>query len=688
MAEDASSSSAAAAAVAPPDPDVARAVSVLEAVARDSALFHSDALAGLRNALAPILEAQRGRMFAGGSREDMSARRAQMRVANREKVRERVHDRRFLENTLARADRVSKLRDLMEGNNAPGVPLLLDASRAKRGHGEGGGDGEDDLEADEEEEEEDEEGEEEEDDEGGRRPKAHRLDAEGLDEAQKSASQPCLTCGKSFRPPAPRTVSSSSSSSSSSWSPPPPCAPCADFHARKRVQAADLTGRTALVTGARTGAGYQCVLKLLRLGASVLALTRFPRDAAVRFAAEADAERWRGRLHVYGLDLRDLVAVEHFCEAVGRDASARLDVLVNNASLGGRGGPVGGVFDPSQPLPSSLPASSSAPADHSEIMRLFQLETGPRGSLPALAVAFLARYEALYSTSPESGPAAAESRTEMDEDVSASAAAADAAARPPPDDAASLSSALVPASALGPSAGPLAWQRLHLDELPTTALLQTLTANAAAPFVLTSRLKHVMLRGQEEDEEAAAPVSAEAAASAHHKGRLPGTVRGRVVGGANKRPRSTAGSDRMHGDTAAHGVPAARCRFIVNVSAGEGRFYSARCDPSHAHTNMAKAALNMLTRTSAFDLAEDYIYMNAVDASSNAGPPFDDVDVAARILDPVLAPLAEAQGRGRETTGAGVGGGGGGSGAAERLAPGLCRPAYGSFLRNMRPAEW
>ena len=53
-------------------------------------------------------------------------------------------------------------------------------------------------------------------------------------------------------------------------------------------------------------------------------------------------------------------------------------------------------------------------------------------------------------------------------------------------------------------------------------------------------------------------------------------------------------------------------KFIVNVSAMEGKFYRYKT-PEHPHTNMAKAALNMMTRTSAADYAASRIYMNAVD---------------------------------------------------------------------------
>ncbi|HEY7922729.1 MAG TPA: oxidoreductase, partial [Vicinamibacteria bacterium] len=62
------------------------------------------------------------------------------------------------------------------------------------------------------------------------------------------------------------------------------CPPCAELNYDKRFQTADLRGKVALVTGARVKIGYQAALKLLRAGAQVVATTRFPHDAARRYA--------------------------------------------------------------------------------------------------------------------------------------------------------------------------------------------------------------------------------------------------------------------------------------------------------------------------------------------------------------------------------------------------------------------
>jgi NAD(P)-dependent dehydrogenase (short-subunit alcohol dehydrogenase family) len=136
--------------------------------------------------------------------------------------------------------------------------------------------------------------------------------------------------------------------------------------------------------------------------------------------------------------------------------------------------------------------------------------------------------------------------------------------------------------------------RLLLAEVPTVELLEVQLVNAIAPFILNARLKPLMLRTPERD------------------------------------------------------------KHIVNVSAMEGQFYRKFKTTRHPHTNMAKAALNMMTRTSAADYHTDGIHMNAVDtgwvtdedpvqiaerkvAEHRFHPPLDIVDGAARIVDPIIA---------------------------------------------------
>ena len=119
---------------------------------------------------------------------------------------------------------------------------------------------------------------------------------------------------------------------------------------------------------------------------------------------------------------------------------------------------------------------------------------------------------------------------------------------------------------------------------------------------------------------------------------------------------------------------AARRKYVVNVSAMEGQFGRGYKGPGHPHTNMAKAALNMLTRTSAEEMLEtDGILMTAVDtgwitderphptkmrlAEEGFHAPLDLVDGAARVYDPIV--------RGE---------------AGEDL--------YGCFLKDYAPSNW
>src|SRR5215218_3449927 len=108
------------------------------------------------------------------------------------------------------------------------------------------------------------------------------------------------------------------------------CPACGDFNFAKRTELADLTGRTALLTGGRVKIGYQAGLKLLRAGARLVVTTRFPRDSAARYSREPDFEQWAHRLEIFGLDLRHTPSVDAFCHEL-LTSHDRLDFIVNNA---------------------------------------------------------------------------------------------------------------------------------------------------------------------------------------------------------------------------------------------------------------------------------------------------------------------------------------------------------------------
>ncbi|GAB4206983.1 MAG: SDR family oxidoreductase [Sandaracinaceae bacterium] len=341
------------------------------------------------------------------------------------------------------------------------------------------------------------------------------------------------------------------------------CGPCAELNWDKRNQSADLRGRVALVTGARVKIGYHAAIKLLRAGARVIVTTRFPHDAAMRYAREEDFEAWRDRVEVYGLDLRHTPSVEAFAAHVGARYE-RLDFLINNACQTVR----------------------RPPGFYRHLMDAERATEMPEHVRPLLAGHdALRRSDALARAEAGGRPVG----------LLASAALSQVALTDE-DHRAELH--LFPDGKLDPDLqqvdlrGRNSW-RLTLHEVSTVELLEVQLVNAIAPFVLDARLKPLMLR-----------------------------------------------------------VPT-RDKHIVNVSAMEGQFYREHKTDKHPHTNMAKAALNMLTRTSAADYVKDGIHMNSVDTGwvtdedpieiakrkqeeHGFHPPLDVVDGAARIVDPIF----------------------------------------------------
>ncbi len=352
------------------------------------------------------------------------------------------------------------------------------------------------------------------------------------------------------------------------------CPDCAAFNYAKRAELTNMTGMVALLTGGRVKIGYQAGIKLLRCGAEVIVATRFPRDAARRYASEPDFGEWGDRLEVFGLDLRHTPSVEAFCAHVLATRS-RLDAIVNNACQTVRRPP--GFYE-----------------------HMMENETAALAGMSADVRRLVGSYEMLRSGVSEIGgrPGSGVAPTSQSDDLAGLTRAAELSqAALLPEDAPSADT-LFPDGQLDQDLqqvdlrGRNSW-RLQLHEVSTVELLETQLVNAVAPFVLNARLKLLM----------------EATPGQH--------------------------------------------KHIVNVSAVEGQFYRPRKTTKHPHTNMAKAALNMMTRTSATDYHDAGINMNSVDtgwvndedpveiaqaktAEHRFHPPLDIVDGAARIVDPII----------------------------------------------------
>jgi NAD(P)-dependent dehydrogenase (short-subunit alcohol dehydrogenase family) len=346
------------------------------------------------------------------------------------------------------------------------------------------------------------------------------------------------------------------------------CGACGDFNFAKRSQTADLRGKLALISGARVKIGYQAAIMLLRAGARVIVTTRFPRDAALRYAREQDFEDFRDRLQIYGLDLRHTPSVEAFAQLLEQRESG-LDFLLHNACQTVR-------------RPSGFYG------------HLMQGELGPLDALPEPAARLLSDYEQMRS---EASRQLANGKSTATPALGLHAASALSQVALSPEDL-QAGPGLFPLGALDADLQQVdtrdinSW-RLPLDQVSTVELLEVQLVNAVAPFLLNARLKPLMLKQRTFD------------------------------------------------------------KHIVNVSAMEGQFYRRYKTDKHPHTNMAKAALNMMTRTSASDYARDGIFMNSVDtgwvtdedplhlaqrktADNGFHPPLDIVDGAARIVDPIF----------------------------------------------------
>ncbi|HEY9323951.1 MAG TPA: SDR family NAD(P)-dependent oxidoreductase [Agromyces sp.] len=345
------------------------------------------------------------------------------------------------------------------------------------------------------------------------------------------------------------------------------CPSCAAMSHAKRDARTDLTGKRALLTGGRAKIGMYIALRLLRDGAHTTITTRFPRDAARRFAAMPDAGDWLHRLKIVGIDLRDPAQVIALADDVAAQGS--LDILINNAAQTVRRSP--GSYSP-------LVEAESSPLPDGPMPELVSF--GHTNDAHPLALADSVSSHPVLTSGLFAGTMTADDLTAL-------------ALAPGSSSLAKLADrTAIDAGGLVPDLHhENSWSAVVQDVDPLE-MLEVQLCNTTAPFILVSRLR------------------ASLAASS------------------------------------------ARRTYIVNVSAMEGQFGRGYKGPGHPHTNMAKAAMNMLTRTSAKEMLTDGILMTSVDtgwitderphptkvrlAEEGFHAPLDLVDGAARVYDPIV----------------------------------------------------
>lgn len=110
------------------------------------------------------------------------------------------------------------------------------------------------------------------------------------------------------------------------------CPECAELNRKMRETFCDLRGKFAVVTGGRVKIGYAVCLRLLRQGAAVIAVTRYPKTALENYMNEPDFEEFKDRLFIIGFDLLHVGYIDALISQIGKICGGRLDILINNAA--------------------------------------------------------------------------------------------------------------------------------------------------------------------------------------------------------------------------------------------------------------------------------------------------------------------------------------------------------------------
>ncbi|KYH04843.1 MULTISPECIES: SDR family NAD(P)-dependent oxidoreductase [Chryseobacterium] len=314
------------------------------------------------------------------------------------------------------------------------------------------------------------------------------------------------------------------------------CPVCAGENYEKRFETADLTGRNLILTGGRVKVGFATALKVLRSGANLVLTTRFPALAMELMQQEADYENWKDRLWIYGLDLRNLKAIQDFIDFYKLNFDT-LDILINNAAQT--------IKYPDEYYLPIIKREKEKLIAFKDIHTLIPNHTEISNETAKLE----------YAQNEETQVALTRFGQPVDNREKTS------------------------------------WNST-LEEVSMFELVEVNLINHIAPYFLIKELKPLMKNS------------------------------------------------------------AFKEKFIINVTSSEGIFSYENKTIFHPHTNMTKAALNMMTLTSAKEFENDQIYMSAVDVgwiSTGAKeslrkkqfemgyiPPLDSVDGAARIMHPVI----------------------------------------------------
>ena len=352
------------------------------------------------------------------------------------------------------------------------------------------------------------------------------------------------------------------------------CLPCGSFNLSQAYLSLpnrlNLSGKTALVTGGRINLGFQTALRFLRCGAKVIVTSRYPYDAEERFLAENDSEHFLPRLQILGADFRSAKDVFHLVRDVKvalerwtRGSDPKLDILVNNAA---------------QTLTDPISAEQVAVQNEKSLAPLTE------GRRMLISTNYEARVRAGGQT-----PWMLERAIEDDKGRPIHSYTSQ---KTEPMEISAQS--IEPGSEVVVRPTKSSWVQT-LDEIPYEDLITAHSVNSFVPLILIREL---------------VPYMSNQRSDAHD---------------TDDRANDASGSQRSsEGETNVRSRQ--HLRYIINVSSREGLFESNPLSRAkaghHVHTNMSKAALNMITQTEAAIFWQKHkIAMNSVDPGYMSAAP-------------------------------------------------------------------
>ena len=371
------------------------------------------------------------------------------------------------------------------------------------------------------------------------------------------------------------------------------CTKCGDYNYSFRTMKLDFSGRIAIVTGGRIKIGYYIVTKLLSYGCKVITTSRFPKDALFKFKEDPEYDLWKNNLIIYPIDFRIIQSTMNFVKYIQKNYS-HVDFLINNAAQTVRR--TTDYYEYLMPIEvKKLPEEDnekiikndylSIQKQISEDFEKNKNKSEKKENIIKIDIQKESERKQIIN-SLVSLVNQNKDNNEKDEFIPLSVIASQIKIMEEKDQP----KVCIMGGDGQPydfSKGKNSWN-FELDEIPLEEFIEVQIINAWTPYYLCAKLKPMMMKSPFPD------------------------------------------------------------KYIVNVTAVEGIFNHYK-RTTHVHTNMAKAALNMLTRTCGKYMEKNGIYMTCVDTGwvshmNEMNKIIDDVTKEYAENEMVIVPLDELDG--------------------------------------------